>query len=279
MYIFTQLDLNMRQRRWLKLIKDYELEVHYHPGKANVVADTLSHKAQCNYLLVVCHTGEESSTQVLLDLSLYNITLATILRGEIIAAQRNDEGMGHIKRRRQEGDPKVPCFCEDAKGVLWFKDRLVVPKKATLKKKILDEAHSLRYSIHSCSTKMYHDLRQQFWWTRMKYETARYLSECDTYQKVKADYMKPGGLLQPLSIPDWKWDDISIDFTVGLPLAARKCNLIWLIVDQLTKSAHFIPVNTNYNVQKYAEIYQLPKESDKLRPSIRNDHLQNSRQA
>jgi hypothetical protein len=178
----------------VELIKDYELEVHYHPGKANVVADTLSRKVQCNYLPVVCLTGEESSTRVLPDLSLYNITLTTILRGEIIAAQRNDEGMGHIKRRIQEGDPKVPCFREDAEAVLWFKDRLVVPKKATLKKKILDEAHSLRYSIHSGSTKMYHDLRQQFWWTRMKYETARYVSECDTYQKVKADYMKPGGL-------------------------------------------------------------------------------------
>jgi hypothetical protein len=69
------------------------------------------------------------------------------------------------------------------------------------------------------------------------------------------DYMKLGGLLQPLSIPDWKWGDISMDFMVGLPLTARKYNSIWVIVDRLTKSAHFIPVNTNYNVQKYAEIY------------------------
>jgi hypothetical protein len=67
--------------------------------------------------------------------------------------------------------------------------------------------------------------------------------------------MKPGGLLQPLSIPDWKWDDISMDFIVGLSLTARKYNSIWVIVDRLTKSAHFIPVNTNYNIQKYAEIY------------------------
>jgi hypothetical protein len=67
--------------------------------------------------------------------------------------------------------------------------------------------------------------------------------------------MKPGGLLQPLSIPDWKWDDISMDFIMGLPLTIRKYNSIWVIVDRLTKSTHFIPVNTNYNVQKYAEIY------------------------
>jgi hypothetical protein len=139
---------------------------------------------------------------VLPDLSLYNITLTPVLRGEIIAAQMNDEGMGDIKRRIQEGDLNVACFREDVEGVLRFKDKLVVPKKATLKKKILDKAHTLRYSIHLGSTKMYHDLRQQFWWKRMKRETARYVLECDTCQKVKVDYMKPEGLLQPLSIPD-----------------------------------------------------------------------------
>jgi hypothetical protein len=153
----------MRQRRWLELIKDNELEVHYHLGKANVVADALSHKAHCNYLLVVHLTGEVSSTRVLLNLLLYNITLTPVLKGEIIATQRNDEGMCHIKRRIQEGDPKVACFREEAEGVLWFKDRLVVLKKATLKKKILDEAHTSRYSIHPISTKMYHDLIHQFW--------------------------------------------------------------------------------------------------------------------
>jgi hypothetical protein len=98
-YIFTQPDLNMRQRRWLELIKDYELEVHYHPGKANVVADELSRKGHCNYLPVVRSTGEESSTRVLPDLSLFNISLTPTLKGEIIATQKNDVGMAHIKRR------------------------------------------------------------------------------------------------------------------------------------------------------------------------------------
>jgi hypothetical protein len=230
-YIFTQPDLNMRQRRWLELIKDYKLEVHYHLGKANVIADMLSRKAHCNYLSAVCLTGEESSTQVLPNLSLFNITLTPTLRAEIIATQKTDESMGHVKRRMREGDPKVAYFHEDTEGTLWFKERLVVPKREALKKKILDEAHTSTYSIHPGSTKMYHDLRQQFWWTIMKHEEARYVSECDICWKVKADYMKPGGLLQPLSVPDWKWDDISMDFIVCLPLTARKFDSIWVIMN------------------------------------------------
>jgi hypothetical protein len=89
----------------------------------------------------------------------------------------------------------------------------------------------------------------------MKRETAHYVSECDICWKVKADYMKPGGLLQPLSIPDWKWDDISMDFIVGLPLTALMFDSIWVIMDRLTKSSHFIPVHTKCRVEKYAEIY------------------------
>jgi hypothetical protein len=188
----------MRQRRWLELIKNYELEVHYHSGKANIIADVLSHKAHCNYLPAVRLTGEEFSTRVLPNLSLFHITFMPTLRDEIKTTQKNDEGMCHIKRRMQEGDPKVACFHEDAEGTLWFKERLVVPKKEAPKKKILDEAHTSRYSIHPGSTKIYHDLRQQFWWTRIKREVARYVSECDNCWKVKTDYMKLGGLLHPL---------------------------------------------------------------------------------
>jgi hypothetical protein len=149
----------------------------------------------------------------------------------------------------------VSCFREDAEGTLWFNDRIVVPKKNELRMKILDEAHISKYSIHPDSTKMYQDLREQFLWTRMKCETAHYKLECDTYRKVEADYMKPGGLLQPLSIPGWKWDDISMDFIVGIHLTARKVNSIWVIVDRFTKYAQFIPMHTRYNTKRYEELY------------------------
>jgi hypothetical protein len=254
-YFFTQPDLNMRQRRWLELIKHYELEIHYHPGKANVVADALSRKAHCNHLPTVRISGEESRVQISPILAQYNVTLTPVLRGEIIVAQSIDMGVVYIKRRLTEGDPKVNYFCMNEEGTLWFKDRLVVPKNHGLRKKIFDEAHTSKYSIHLGSTKMYHDLKAQFWWTRMKCETALYVVECDTCQRVKADHMRPARLLQPLSIPAWKWEDISMDFIVGLPLTGHKFNSIWVIVDRLTKSAHFIPVHNFYKAKKYAKLY------------------------
>jgi hypothetical protein len=121
-YIFTQANLNMRQRRWLDLIKYYDLEVHYHLGKVNVVEDALNLKAHCNYLPAVCITGEESSIQVPRDMAQYNVTLTPLLRGEIITAQSSDEEVNHIKRRLTKGDPKVDYFHVDEEGTLWLKD-------------------------------------------------------------------------------------------------------------------------------------------------------------
>jgi hypothetical protein len=102
---------------------------------------------------------------------------------------------------------------------------------------------------------MYHDLKPLDWWTRMKREIAQYVSECDTYQRINAIHLKSAGALQPLSIPSWKWDDISMDFIVGLPNTSHHHDSIWVIVDRLTKVAHFLPVHTTNKAQKYAELY------------------------
>jgi hypothetical protein len=195
----------MRQRRWLELIKDNDLEIHYHPDKANVAVDALSRKAHYNYLPAVSISREEPSIRIPPSRALYNVILTLVLRGEIIAAQSSDEGVMHTKRRLVKGDPKVCCFRMDVEGTLWFKDRLVVPKNHELHKKIFDEAHTSKYSIHPDSAKMYHYLKAQFWWTHMKWETAHYVVECNTCRMVKADHMRPAGLLQPLGIPTWKW--------------------------------------------------------------------------
>jgi hypothetical protein len=131
----------------------------------------------------------------------------------------------------------------------------VVPKDLELRRKIMNEAHCSRYSIHPGTNKMYQDLRRNFWWTRMKREIARYVSECDICRRIKADHLRPAKNLQPLSIPEWKWENICMDFIVGLPRTSHGYNSIWVIVDRLTKSAHFIPIATTYRVGQYAELY------------------------
>jgi hypothetical protein len=102
---------------------------------------------------------------------------------------------------------------------------------------------------------MYQNLKKKFWWTRMKREIVRYVSECDTYRRIKTDHLRPVGNLQPLSIPKWKWENIYMDFIVDLPRTPRGYNSIWVIVDRLTKSTHFISIATTYRVGQYAELY------------------------
>jgi hypothetical protein len=111
----------------VELIKDYDLEVHYHPGKANVIVHALSCKAHCNYLSAVPVTRKESSIWAPPDMYFYNVTLTPSLRGEIIAAQQQDVGVSLVKRRLTEGDPKVSYFHVDQEGMLCLNDRIVVP--------------------------------------------------------------------------------------------------------------------------------------------------------
>jgi hypothetical protein len=139
--------------------------------------------------------------------------------------------------------------------VLWFKDLIVVPKDAELHQQILDQAHLSWYSIHPRSTKMYQDLKHHYWWTKMKIEIARYVEKCDTCRRVKAVHMKPTGPLQSLPIPTWKWEDISMDFVVGLPKTSKGYDSIWVIVDRLTKTTRFLPVKTDHPVVVYAQLY------------------------
>jgi hypothetical protein len=169
-YLLTQPNLKMRHRRWLELIKHYELELNYHPDKANVVADALRRKHRCNHLTVQSHSScgdpEESSLRVVPHGRLNNIALILTIKEDVIATQRTDIGMGHLHRRLELGEAQ--CFRQDVDGVLWFKDNLVVLKDFELRRKIMDEAHCSLYSIHPGTNKMYQDLKKNFCWIRMK---------------------------------------------------------------------------------------------------------------
>jgi phosphomannomutase len=124
--------------------------------------------------------------------TLTNLKLESILLQRIIDVQRTDKGMKYIHEKIEAG--KANCFRKDNQGVIWFKEHIVVPKDTEVHQQILDEAHLSRYSIHPRSTKMYQDLKQQYW-IKMKIEIARYVAKCDTCRQVKAIHMKATGPL------------------------------------------------------------------------------------
>jgi hypothetical protein len=125
----------------------------------------------------------------------------------------------------------------------------------SIRELILREAHDSAYSIHLDSIQMYQDLKIRYLWYGMKQDIAGYVSLCDTCQRVKVEHQRPAGLLQPLKIPEWKWEEIRMDFIVGLPHTQAGYDSIWLIVDRLTKFAHFIPIKMTYSGARLDKLY------------------------
>jgi hypothetical protein len=130
-----------------------------------------------------------------------------------------------------------------------------VPNVDHLCEKILQEAHNSSYSIHPGSTKMYQDLKERYWSYGMKHDVAAHVALCDVCQRVKAEHQRPAGLLQPLQVPEWKWEEIGMDFIMELPRTRDGYDSIWVIVDRLTKVAHLIPVKTTYTGARLATLY------------------------
>ncbi|KAL4336182.1 hypothetical protein GQ457_07G005600 [Hibiscus cannabinus] len=152
-----------------------------------------------------------------------------------------------------EGKPTEFRFRDE--GVLCFKDRIVVPNDSELRRTILTEAHSSPFAMHPSSTKMYRDLKGEYYWAGLKKDVAEFVSKCMVCQRVKVEHQFPSGLLQPLRIPEWKWERITMDFVTGLPMTPSKKDSVWVIVDRFTKCAHFLPIHTTYTYDKLAELY------------------------
>ena len=109
--------------------------------------------------------------------------------------------------------------------------------------------------MHPGVGKMYHDLKEVFWWEGMKRDVLDYVTKCLTCQQVKAEHQRPAGLHQSLKIPMWKWESVTMDFLIGLPKTQKGYDSIWVVIDQLTKTAHFLPVKTTFTVAQYAQVY------------------------
>ena len=221
----------------MELLNDYDCEIRYHPGKANVVADALSRKVRDKVLRVRA-----------LGLTIQTNLDSQIRDAQIEALKPENVGSEGLKQMVKELFPK-------SDETLYFMDRVWVPKFGNLRELVLNEAHKSNYSIHPGSDKMYKDLKEFYWWPNLKREIAVYVSNCLTCARVKAEYQKPSGLLQQPQIPEWKWENITMDFITKLPRTPNGFDAIWVIVDRLTKSAHFLPIREKDKVDKLARLY------------------------
>ena len=152
-----------------------------------------------------------------------------------------------------EGKEKKFCLKED--GLLTYFKTVCVSGIGELRKEIMSEAHHSLYTVHPGSTKMYHDVKRSYWSNNMKRDIAKFVKQCSTCQLVNAEHQSPAGMLKPLLIPKWKWDEIAIDFILGLPKTPIGEDSIWVVVDCLTKSAHFIPIKIKDPMDKLARLY------------------------
>ncbi|GJT59482.1 putative reverse transcriptase domain-containing protein [Tanacetum coccineum] len=213
----NQKELNMRQRRWLRLLSDYDYKIRYHLGKANVVADALSQKKRNKPLQVEARKEENFGTGYL---------------------------CGMIKKLEQRTDG-ILCL----NGISW------IPCRGNLRELIMNEFHKSKYSIHPGSDKMYQDLKKLYWWSNMKAKISTYVSKYLTCAKVKAECQKPSGLLVQPVIPVWKWENITMDFVTKFPKTSTGQDTIWVIVDRLTKSTHFLPIKKTDSIEKLMRQY------------------------
>ncbi|GJT66229.1 putative reverse transcriptase domain-containing protein, partial [Tanacetum coccineum] len=230
-------ELNIRQRRWIELFSDYDYEIHYHPGKANVVADALSRKEKVKPRRVCA----------------MSMNIQSSVKDRILAAQGKASKVETTTSKILCGLDQQMEKKED--GGMYFMDRIWVPLIGDVRKMIIDEAHAMRYFIHPGADKMYHDLRNMYWWPGMKRDIATYISKCLTCLKVKAEHQRPLSLLQELKIIEWKWDRITMDFITKLPRSSSGHDIIWAIVDNLTKSAHFLAIQEDYKMEKFSRLY------------------------
>ncbi|KAG8479381.1 hypothetical protein CXB51_029708 [Gossypium anomalum] len=221
-YLLTQKELNLRQRRWIELLKDYDCSIEYHPGKANVVADALSRRTVAELRAMFARLSLYDDGSLLAELQVRPTWVEQIKRQQLM-----DESL--VSRFQQVERGENLDFGLNSDGVLCFQRRICIPKDSDLRLMILKEAHSGPCAMHPGGSKLYRDLRELYWW--------------------------PGLKREPVKIPLWKWERVTMDFVSGLPLTPSKKDSVWVIVDRLTKSAHFIPVRTDYSLQKLANLY------------------------
>ncbi|GJY58017.1 putative reverse transcriptase domain-containing protein, partial [Tanacetum coccineum] len=213
-------------------------EIRYHQGKANVVADALSRKER-----------EPLRVQAIV------MTIGLDLHKQILKAQTEAQKPENIKKEDVGGILVENSKDPEKLGTLCLNGRSWLPCYGDLRTVIMHESHKSNYSIHPGSDKMYQDMKKLYRWPNMKANIATYVSKSLTCAKVKAKHQRPSGLLVQPKIPQWKWDNITMDFVTKLPKSSQGYDTIWVIVDRLTKSAIFMPIREMDHMDKLARMY------------------------
>nr|GEX58217.1 putative reverse transcriptase domain-containing protein [Tanacetum cinerariifolium] len=242
-------ELNMRQCRWLELLSDYDCEIRYHPGKANVVADALRRKERIKPLRV-----HALVMTISLDLPRQILEAQTEamkpenLKSEDVGGMLIENSKDPEKLKKEKLEPHAnETLCSNNRS--WF------PCYGDPMTLIMHESHKSKYSVHPSSNKMYQDMKLLYLWPNMKVDIATYISKCLTCLKVKAEHQKPSGLLVQPEIPQWKWENITMDFVTKLPKTQSGNDTIWVVVYRLTKHAHFPPMKETDPMDKLARLY------------------------
>ncbi|KAF8052991.1 hypothetical protein N665_1479s0001 [Sinapis alba] len=232
-YIFTQPELNLRQRRWMEFVADYDLYIPYHPGKANLVADALSRRRA-----------------------------EAVDQADLLTRIRQAQGLDENLKKVASNDKTE--YQTESNGTILVNGRISVPNnqelkeeimRQELKEEIMRQAHKSKFSVHPELNKMYRDLKRYYHWVRMKSDVAEWVAKFPTCQLVKAEHQVPGGLLQNLPIPEWKWYHITMDFVTGFPTTRNRKDAVWVVVDRLSKSTHLLPFRKGDGVDQIVRIY------------------------
>jgi len=229
-YLLQQKTLSTEQQKWIEKIATFDMEILHKKGKDNVVADALSRRDEEDKVFAISVAVPDWLNDI---------------RSEYV---KNPETCSIINNLNQY--PKY----EWKNDILWYKGRIYLNPNSNFKSKVLQEVHDCPAAGHVGFFKTYYNARQSFFWKGMNADIQKYVAECESCQRNKSENVSTPGLLHPLHIPNQKWEEISMDFIEGLPLSQGKDKIL-VVVDRLTKYAHFIGVTRTDSAKQTAEVF------------------------
>jgi hypothetical protein len=237
-YLFDQPTLNSRQSRWLEFLYEYDFDIKHIKGKENNVANSFNRRVhELNDTTI-------SMYQMDLKVKIYETTKVDLRYMELVTKFQQ----GKMKQKDEDYELGID-------GIILYKNKVYVPNYPKLRSEILKEMQNVPYAGHPRYQKIVSAVKRQYYWPYMKRDIYEYIAKCLECQRVKDEHRHLAGLLQALPIPQWKWEVVTMDFITGLPRTSKQHDAIMVVVDKLTKDAHFIPMKVTHKETNVADIY------------------------